>query len=316
MDQPNQPDIFQEPPQSSRPEIPPKPHLPVWLVALIIAITAIIVIGLVGWAAYQSVYRTPAELPLTAEEETPSNLLPKRESIDPTADWQTYRNEEYGFEFKYPNDWKVEEGNEGIIQLLEIYPETSEIYYDDSYIHMALIPSSGYLGPGPGLEEYKNQFENPELFCPKEEIFPLDDHPYLNEINYGKVATIHFGCEESNLVNLFFRLVVQQASKETTVSAGKIVQLNEPNKINLNKKAWIKSDSSDFGLMGIVATIKLDYYESLFTPKGSFDPISPEGESKLEEIKKEIEDDKISDSTTSDFIKLFNQILSTFKFIP
>jgi hypothetical protein len=31
-------------------------------------------------------------------------------SPDETADWKTYTNEEYGFEFKYPKDWQLEEG--------------------------------------------------------------------------------------------------------------------------------------------------------------------------------------------------------------
>ena len=47
-----------------------------------------------------------------------------------TANWKTYRNEEYGFEFKYPSAWKYQEDNsrknkDGFIVL--IFPE-HEIY--------------------------------------------------------------------------------------------------------------------------------------------------------------------------------------------
>ena len=35
-------------------------------------------------------------------------VKPSKELADETANWQTYRNEEYGSEIKYPRSWEVE----------------------------------------------------------------------------------------------------------------------------------------------------------------------------------------------------------------
>ena len=48
----------------------------------------------------------------TNTDVTPSGVEGSQEEID-TSDWKTYRNEEYGFEIKYPNEWEYTEIREG-----------------------------------------------------------------------------------------------------------------------------------------------------------------------------------------------------------
>ncbi len=48
----------------------------------------------------------------TSEQPTPSSItISPSVTIDPTADWQTYRNEQYGFEFKYNPKWSLANSN-------------------------------------------------------------------------------------------------------------------------------------------------------------------------------------------------------------
>jgi len=67
----------------------------IWVVIiLIILITG----GIFAWQYFGA----PEETKVLEKEAV------KDETKDETADWKTYRNEEYGFEVKYPGDWQLD----------------------------------------------------------------------------------------------------------------------------------------------------------------------------------------------------------------
>jgi len=79
---------------------------------IILIIIVAILVGLVGYSASIQKPEAPSPTqtlpPSTNQPEEPTTQPPVTQ--DKNVNWKIYRNEKYGFEFKYPKDSKLQEG--------------------------------------------------------------------------------------------------------------------------------------------------------------------------------------------------------------
>ncbi|MFH1899839.1 MAG: PsbP-related protein [Patescibacteria group bacterium] len=90
-------------------------------IAIILIIIGVLAVG--GGIYY---YQTQTEPIISQSTPTPSST-----PQDETANWQTYRNEKYGVEFKYPADYEIESEyiyGEPVITLFNSTPEAKNDY--------------------------------------------------------------------------------------------------------------------------------------------------------------------------------------------
>ena len=107
MNQTKQQPSYSEQSVEIQPEPTKKPKTILWII--LAAMAAIVLISWVAWT-YQKTINEAEKLTL----EQSVLKLKKQVQQDETVDWQTYKNEEYGFEFKYPGEWVLNEIENGI----------------------------------------------------------------------------------------------------------------------------------------------------------------------------------------------------------
>lgn len=83
----------------------------------------IVVLAIAGLAIY---FNWPKE------KQFPEIVVPQSETPEIPEDWKTYRNEEYGFEFRYPEDWLFEVSPGGNDIHLSNFQSSSKPFFCDT----------------------------------------------------------------------------------------------------------------------------------------------------------------------------------------
>ena len=103
-----------------------------WKYILIVIILAVVVGG--GILGYQYWWLPKEETKILETKSLrakAAEVPPEGTAEDETLNWKTYRNEEYGFEIKHPEDWTIEEFSKGKISFLlpplEEFPNIQDI---------------------------------------------------------------------------------------------------------------------------------------------------------------------------------------------
>jgi hypothetical protein len=111
-----------------------------------------------------------AELKSVAEK-LAEELKNKETEID-TSDWQTYRNEEYGFEFEYPENWELTENEYKVIMLKSPNFDNKKIDYGGDIVF--------HIVDNPNNHDFLDLFDT---YTGSSRLWPLQYEYELTKIN-------------------------------------------------------------------------------------------------------------------------------------
>lgn len=132
-------------------------------IAIGVIVLIAIIVGVLLWI------QNKKEIPIITQTEVTKPIVSvsqpttQTEAVDETANWQTYTNTKYGFEFKHPKGWSVKEDNAGNMPketAFTVFSSTNDlINFDMSLVKSEMDPKAWYMD-GDDLELNKAYTKN------------------------------------------------------------------------------------------------------------------------------------------------------------
>ncbi len=206
---------------------------------LIVALVAV-VLSVGGILLSRIMEPTPSPAPVVQQTPPPA---PQPQVLD-TSGWQTYRNEEFGFEFRYLNNWNLKELSDSI--LLRPVDQRSQGWQSGAMMRVSVFP----LEKGQDFKEilinYTSQGE-----C--SECHPSIDEFTVNQIGANSFYYIFNYLSEGQFGVLYYNVgsksVARFGLNATTVVGDWLEQA-------LNKSYDVKKEPSHILLREILSTFR------------------------------------------------------------
>jgi len=137
-------------------------------------------------------------------------FISKSDAID-TTNWKTYKNDQYGFSFKYPSEWNVLDKDEVQPPYDELLGYSITIYFGDNFTKNCLSKNPAIFCNGlfvvgvlPQNEDYsswpnKGSIDNPDKTPTRDGII-YDNNSYnVVLINKGRGVTATYDCNNKDI---------------------------------------------------------------------------------------------------------------------
>lgn len=162
-----------------------------WRYILIVLILAVIVGGLTLYSTkiFPRIKRTPIINPPKLDKETVIDETELKEKTEETGEWKTYRNEEYGFEMRYPPDYYISQSGKGV--------EIAHVKWKNQFIHHPSLSleviETKYSIDKFAREEIKKARDEGYTVCPEEGFTMHCVSEFAEEIKIGNnIRTLRY----------------------------------------------------------------------------------------------------------------------------
>lgn len=148
-------------------------------------LVVLVIVIVVGVAVYFGFMNKSAKVAISPSPTVSSTKSPSVSPKDETLGWKIYTNAKYGFEFKYPTDWKVQDTSESHVSIAADSDKRNGSYGPSNPINVSATSNTSHLS----LSQWVNKnVDKPTTVSSKE--IQVGGYTAIQNIETGNITSV------------------------------------------------------------------------------------------------------------------------------